>query len=110
MSVRASVSVRGGSAATPLLLAICVLALWAAAEAGQAKPAAASPPTVTVRSLIAGTYQEVQRYAESVLGSGVVRSAAEVRSDAFRPHPHRAPAFHPPPPPLNSLFLSNFAV
>ncbi|XP_013863522.1 uncharacterized protein LOC106517303 isoform X1 [Austrofundulus limnaeus] len=36
-----------------------------------------SPPVVTLRTVITGTCQELQRYAESVLGTNVIRSAAE---------------------------------
>ncbi|XP_054453572.1 uncharacterized protein LOC129090089 [Anoplopoma fimbria] len=61
-----------------VLLVLAVLAVsWAGAEAQQAKPTGESPPTVTLSTLIAGACQEIQRYAESVVGSGVIRSAAE---------------------------------
>lgn len=64
-----------------VFLTICVLVLglavgWAGAEA---EAATGSPPAVTLRTLITGTFQEVQRYAESVVGSGVIRSSAEVQ-------------------------------
>lgn len=74
-----------------VFLTIFVLAVsWAGAE--QAKPTGGSPPAVTLRTLIVGTFQEVQRYAESVVGSGVIRSGAEVQTGG---------------PPVNSLlFLS----
>ncbi|XP_071313622.1 voltage-gated monoatomic cation channel TMEM109-like isoform X2 [Trachinotus anak] len=82
MTFRASCSGRGGCAMARFFLTISVLVLgltvgWAEAEAGQAKPTGESPPTVTLHTVITGTCQEVQRYAESVLGTGVVRSAAE---------------------------------
>lgn len=72
-----------------LFLAISVLALGSAvglagAEAEQAKPTDGSPPSVTLRTLITGTCQEVQRYAESVVGSGVIRSAAEFFETVIR--------------------------
>ena len=77
---------RGGCAMARLFLTICALVLglavsWAGAEAEQAKAAGGSPqpPAVTLRTVITGTCQEIQRYAESVVGSGVIRSAAEVR-------------------------------
>ncbi|XP_062249498.1 voltage-gated monoatomic cation channel TMEM109 isoform X1 [Platichthys flesus] len=58
-------------------LNVCVLLLlgWRAAEAEQVgeRP----PPAVTLRTLLAGTCQEIHGYAESLLGTGVVRSAAE---------------------------------
>ncbi|KAG7999400.1 hypothetical protein GBF38_000503 [Nibea albiflora] len=65
-----------------VFLTICLLVLgltvgWTGAEAEQAGPAEESPPAVTLRTLITGTCQEVQRYAESLVGSGVIRSAAE---------------------------------
>ncbi|XP_035525143.1 transmembrane protein 109-like isoform X1 [Morone saxatilis] len=79
MTFCASGSGRGGCAMARVFLSICVLVLgslgWAGAE--QADPTAGSPPAVTLRTLITGTCQEVQRYAESVVGSGVIRSAAE---------------------------------
>ncbi|XP_030252221.1 uncharacterized protein LOC115568777 isoform X2 [Sparus aurata] len=83
MTFRASGCGRGGGCAMArLFLAISVLALGSAvglagAEAEQAKPTDGSAPAVTLRTLITGTCQEVQRYAESVVGSGVIRSAAE---------------------------------
>ncbi|XP_028272883.1 transmembrane protein 109 isoform X2 [Parambassis ranga] len=63
------------------LLTACVLALgfvvgWAGAGAEQAKQAE-SAPVVTLRTLIVGTCQEIQRYAESAVGTSVIRSAAE---------------------------------
>lgn len=64
-----------------LIVRVLVLGLavgWAGAFREQAKPSGESPPTVTLRTVIAGTCQEIQRYAESVVGTGVMRSAAEV--------------------------------
>ncbi|XP_053284784.1 transmembrane protein 109 isoform X1 [Pleuronectes platessa] len=57
-------------------LTVCVLLLlgWRAAEAEQVGE---RPPAVTLRTLLAGTCQEIHGYAESLLGTGVVRSAAE---------------------------------
>lgn len=66
-----------------LTISVLVLALtlgWAGAEAEPVKPSGGgpgSPPTVTLRTVIVGTCQEVQRYAESVLGTSVVRSTTE---------------------------------
>ncbi|XP_041799766.1 transmembrane protein 109 isoform X1 [Chelmon rostratus] len=79
MAACASGSGRGGGAMARVFLTICVLVLglavgWAGAEA---EAATGSPPAVTLRTLITGTFQEVQRYAESVVGSGVIRSSAE---------------------------------
>lgn len=60
-----------------LVLALAVGLAGAEAEAKQAKPTGENPPAVTLRTLITGTCSEIQRYAESVVGSGVIRSAAE---------------------------------
>lgn len=82
MTSCASCSGRGGCAMARVFLTIYVLVFglavdWAGAEAEQAEPTAGIPPAVTLRTLITGTCQEVQRYAESMVGSGVIRSAAE---------------------------------
>ncbi|XP_039975124.1 transmembrane protein 109-like [Xiphias gladius] len=82
MTFCASCSGRGGCATTRFFLTICVLALGSAvgsagAEAQQAKPTGESPPAVTLRTLLRGACQEIQQYAESVVGTGVLRSAAE---------------------------------
>lgn len=60
-----------------LVLALAVGLAGAETEAKQAKPTGENPPAVTLRTLITGTCSEIQRYAESVVGSGVIRSAAE---------------------------------
>ncbi|XP_028272882.1 transmembrane protein 109 isoform X1 [Parambassis ranga] len=70
------------------LLTACVLALgfvvgWAGAGAEQAKQAE-SAPVVTLRTLIVGTCQEIQRYAESAVGTSVIRSAAEFLETVIR--------------------------
>ncbi|XP_059202874.1 transmembrane protein 109 isoform X2 [Centropristis striata] len=82
MTFCASGSGRGGCAMARFFLTTYVLVLalavgWAGAEAEQAKMTGESPPPVTLRTVITGTCQEIQRYAESVVGSGVIRSAAE---------------------------------
>ncbi len=74
---------RGGCAMARLFLTI-VLALgmtvsWAGAEAEKTQAAAGSPPVVTLGTLSTGACKEVQRYAESVVGIGVIRSAVEVQ-------------------------------
>lgn len=74
---------RGGCGAARFLLAALAAALlasgWAAGESEWAdKPAGGGPPTVTLGTLLSGTCQQVQRYAESLVGSGVLRAAAEV--------------------------------
>lgn len=74
---------RSGCAVARFSLMLLVLGLfvsWEPAAAQQARPIEEKPPTVTLRTLITGTCQEIHRYAESVLGTGVVRSVAEVRS------------------------------
>ncbi|XP_037315843.2 voltage-gated monoatomic cation channel TMEM109 isoform X1 [Pungitius pungitius] len=74
---------RAGCAAARFLLtafAVAVLASgWVGAESEWAnKPAGGGgPPTVTLGTLLTGTCREVQRYAESLVGSGVLRAAAE---------------------------------
>ncbi|XP_017282709.1 uncharacterized protein si:dkey-74k8.3 isoform X3 [Kryptolebias marmoratus] len=52
------------------------------AKAEQARPA--SPPVVTLRTVITGTCQEIQRWAESVLGTNAIRSAAEFLETVIR--------------------------
>lgn len=76
---------RGGGAKARLFLPVAVLVLalavsWAATPAGtdKAKSAEGNPAGLTLGDLLAGTYREVQRYAESAMGIGVVRSAVEV--------------------------------
>ncbi|XP_068181753.1 voltage-gated monoatomic cation channel TMEM109-like isoform X2 [Antennarius striatus] len=85
----ASGSGRGGNDMRRLFLNICVLVfglalVWAGAEAEEAKPSVDSPPVVTLRTIVTGTCQEVQRYAESVVGSGVMRSVAEFFQTVIR--------------------------
>ncbi|KAI4818866.1 hypothetical protein KUCAC02_004162 [Chaenocephalus aceratus] len=79
MTFGASGSGRGGcSSARLFLLSITVLVLaLAGAGAEQGQPGGGNPPPVTLGTLISGSCLEVQRYAESVVGSGVIRSAAE---------------------------------
>lgn len=60
---------------TTYALVLGLTAGWAGAE--QEKPTGESPPVGTLLGLITGTCHEIQRYAESVVGSGVIRSAAE---------------------------------
>uniref|UniRef100_A0A1A8QH11 Transmembrane protein 109 n=2 Tax=Nothobranchius TaxID=28779 RepID=A0A1A8QH11_9TELE len=64
-------------AARVLLLLVALGCSGAEAKAERAAKAEESPPVVTLRTVITGTCQEVQRYAESVLGTNVIRSAAE---------------------------------
>ncbi|XP_008418418.1 uncharacterized protein LOC103471297 isoform X1 [Poecilia reticulata] len=54
-------------------LALGVSLCWAGGQQAKAE----SPPVVTLRTVITGTCQEIQRYAESLVGAGVIRSAAE---------------------------------
>ncbi|XP_070818508.1 voltage-gated monoatomic cation channel TMEM109 isoform X2 [Chaetodon trifascialis] len=74
MTACASGSGRGGGAMPRFFLTISMLVLLLAVGCAGAE---AEPPAVTLRTLIVETYQEVQRYAESVVGSGVIRSAVE---------------------------------
>lgn len=67
-----------------VLLTICVLALgltvaWAGAETRAEQAEADSPSVVTLRTVFTGTCQEIHRYAESLVGTSVIRSAAEVK-------------------------------
>ncbi|XP_033989968.1 transmembrane protein 109-like [Trematomus bernacchii] len=78
MTFGASGSWRGGcSSARLFLLSTTYVLVLALAGAEQAQPGGGSPPPVTLGTLISGSCLEVQRYAESVVGSGVIRSAAE---------------------------------
>ncbi|XP_071758287.2 uncharacterized protein LOC139914007 [Centroberyx gerrardi] len=81
MTFYASGSARGGCATARVLLStyVLVLGLSAARCAGEAtaeSPPSASP-TVTLRTLITGTCEEIHRYAESVVGTSVIQSAVE---------------------------------
>ncbi|XP_047440720.1 uncharacterized protein LOC125007875 isoform X2 [Mugil cephalus] len=53
---------------------------WAGGEQAEAQ----SAPVVTLRTLITGTCLEIQRYAESVVGTGAIRSAAEFLETVIR--------------------------
>ncbi|XP_054890326.1 uncharacterized protein LOC129362668 isoform X2 [Poeciliopsis prolifica] len=66
-------------------LSVAALALGASlCWAGGQQAKAESPSVVTLRTIITGTCQEIQRYAESLVGAGVIRSAAEFLSTAIR--------------------------
>lgn len=80
---------RGGGAVarlffTATVLVLCLAVSWAGVhpETEKAKPAEGNPPVLTLGTLITGTYREIQRYAESAMGIGVIRSAVEVQSAA----------------------------
>ncbi|XP_061901953.1 voltage-gated monoatomic cation channel TMEM109 isoform X2 [Entelurus aequoreus] len=60
-----------------LLLLLTSTVLHAEAEQARHATEKESPPTVTLRSLFRGTSQELHQYAESLLGTGVIRSAVE---------------------------------
>ncbi|MEQ2252181.1 hypothetical protein ILYODFUR_019129 [Ilyodon furcidens] len=64
------------------VLVLAVSLCWAGAGDEQAK--AERPPVVTLRTVITGTCLELQRYAESLVGAGVIRSAAEFLQTAIR--------------------------
>lgn len=67
---------RAGCAMARFFLTTCVM-VFGLVGAEQANPSKESPPAVTLRTLITGTCQEIQRYAESVVGTSVIRSSAE---------------------------------
>lgn len=80
---------RGGGAMARLFFTVtvaglCLAVSWAGAppQTEKAKPAEATPPVFTLGTLVTGTYREIQRYAESAMGIGVIRSAVEVLSGA----------------------------
>ncbi|XP_026185387.1 transmembrane protein 109-like [Mastacembelus armatus] len=80
---------RGRCAMARFFLTIYVLVLglaagWTGAGAEQAKQSGESPPAVTLRTLITGTCQEVHGYVESVVGTGVIRTAAEFLETVIR--------------------------
>ncbi|KAF6714817.1 hypothetical protein FQA47_013526 [Oryzias melastigma] len=56
---------------------LVLVAVWVEADAGEDRAKAGSEPVVSLRSLITGTCQEIQRHAESVLGTTVIQSAVE---------------------------------
>lgn len=64
---------------TVTVAGLCLAVSWAGAQpqTEKAKPAEANPPVFTLGTLITGTYREIQRYAESAMGIGVIRSAVE---------------------------------
>ncbi|CAJ1058538.1 transmembrane protein 109-like isoform X1 [Xyrichtys novacula] len=66
-----------GYVITRFLLVLGLVIGLAGAEVEVTKPTEGSPPPVTLRTLAAGTWQELQGHAESVLGSGVIRSVVE---------------------------------
>merc|ERR1739838_709689 len=74
----ASGSVRpGGCAMAVFLLSTCVMMVLLGPVAAEQRAGDGRPPAVTLLTLITGTCQEIQRYAESVVGTGVIRSTAE---------------------------------
>ncbi|KAM8909785.1 uncharacterized protein AB9W97_006472 isoform 1-T1 [Spinachia spinachia] len=70
----------GGCAAARFLLAAFAVAALGSAGAESEwseQPAGRGPATVTLGALLTGTCREVQRYAESLVGSGALRAAKE---------------------------------
>lgn len=67
---------------TVAVVALSLAVSWAGAprEAEKAKSAEGNPPVLTLGTLLTGTYGEIQRYAESAMGIGVIRSAVEVQA------------------------------
>lgn len=83
---------RGGGAMARLFFTVAVLVLslvvsWAGSptETDKAKSTEEKPPVFTLSSLLTGTYREIQLYAESAMGIGVIRSAVEVQRGATPP-------------------------
>uniref|UniRef100_A0A3P9KVX7 Si:dkey-74k8.3 n=1 Tax=Oryzias latipes TaxID=8090 RepID=A0A3P9KVX7_ORYLA len=56
---------------------LVLVAVWVEAAAGEDQATAGSAPVVSLRTLITGTCQEIQRHAESILGTTVIQSTAE---------------------------------
>lgn len=80
---------RGGGALARLFFTVAVVVLsltvsWAGTptETEKAKSAEGTPPVFTLGTALTGTYREIQRYAESAMGIGVIRSAVEVQRGA----------------------------
>lgn len=65
---------------------LVLVAVWVEADAGEDRAKAGSEPVVSLRSLITGTCQEIQRHAESVLGTTVIQSAVEVQRSSMLSH------------------------
>ncbi|XP_004073349.1 transmembrane protein 109 isoform X2 [Oryzias latipes] len=63
---------------------LVLVALWVEAAAGEDQATAGSAPVVSLRTLITGTCQEIQRHAESILGTTVIQSTAEILQTAIR--------------------------
>lgn len=82
---------------TTYVLVVALALGWAGGERAEAE----SAPVVTLRTLITGTCQEIQRYAESIVGTGPIRSTCEVTQRGGAPlditHFLSAPGsgFHP---------------
>ncbi|KAK7922785.1 hypothetical protein WMY93_009687 [Mugilogobius chulae] len=72
-----------GGCTVPRLLRAAALAVllvsvgWAAAAAEEQAQAETKSPPVTLRTVITGTCHEIQHYAESLVGTSVVRSVIE---------------------------------
>lgn len=79
MLVCASGSGRGGCAMARVFFTTLVLVLVCSVGRAGAEQAEPNTPVVTLRTLVTGTCQEVQRLLESLLGNDVIRSAAEVQ-------------------------------
>lgn len=80
---------RGGGAMARLFFTVAVVVLslamcWAGTptETEKARSAEGNPPVFTLGALLSGTYREIERYAKSAMGIGVIRSAVEVQRGA----------------------------
>ncbi|CAK6956580.1 transmembrane protein 109-like [Scomber scombrus] len=67
---------RPGCVMALFFLTTCVM-VFGMVGAEKAEPTRGSPPAFTLLTLITGTCQEIQKYVESVVGTGVLRSAVE---------------------------------
>uniref|UniRef100_A0A8C7XHX0 Si:dkey-74k8.3 n=1 Tax=Oryzias sinensis TaxID=183150 RepID=A0A8C7XHX0_9TELE len=63
---------------------LVLVAVWVEAAAGEDQATTGSAPVVSLRTLITGTCQEIQRHAESILGTTVIQSTAEILQTAIR--------------------------
>ncbi|KAM9849499.1 uncharacterized protein ACBR49_006797 [Aulostomus maculatus] len=75
---------RGGCATFLASFALVLGLVAGQTGAEKAQTQEANPPAVTLRTLVTGTCQEIQRYAESLVGTGVIRSAAEFLETVIR--------------------------
>lgn len=75
---------RAGCVMAAFFLTTCVM-VFGLVGAEKAEPTRGSPPAFTLLTLITGTCQDIQQYVESVVGTGVLRSAVEVQRGGAPP-------------------------